>query len=211
LRRHYAVAGIVVAVLVAALIVFAGARSRGDAGGGSPHEADAATLPATPPATHPSPSADSPSPTDYAAMVGSLKARYDRDPSNATALALADAYLMTEQPTKAQRLYTKVLATDPDNEDAKSQLALALHAGGHDVQALGLLTSVLKADPRNQLAHFNLAVLYFSQQKSRQARDEWRRAAAIDPHTSIGHTSQSFVNLMEGNSGGGAGSNAKGG
>jgi tetratricopeptide (TPR) repeat protein len=208
LRRHYAVAGIVVAVLVAALIVFAGARSRGDAGGASAHEADAATLPAT----HPSPSADSPSPTDYAAMVGSLKARYDRDPSNATALALADAYLMTEQPTKAQRLYTRVLATDPDNEDAKSQLALALHASGQDVQALSLLTSVLKADPRSQLAHFNLAVLYFSQQKSRQARDEWREAAAIDPHTSIGHTSQSFVNLMEGHTGAAAGSSAtKGG
>ena len=207
MRRHYAVAGIVVAVLVAALIVFAGARSRGDgASGGDAHDADAATLPTT----RPAPSAESPSPTDYAAMVGLLEARYARQPSNATALALADAYLMTEQPAKAQRLYTRVLASDPDNEDAKSQLALALHASGHDDQALGLLTSVLKADPRSQLAHFNLAVLYFSEQKSRQARDEWREAAAIDPDTSIGHTSQSFVNLMQGVTGSGAGA-AKGG
>ena len=205
MRRHYAVAGIVVAVLVAALIVFAGSRSRGDDNGGGAHKATAAT----PPTTHPSPSAQSPSPTDYAAMVGLLKARYARHPSNEkAALALADAYLMTEQPAKAQRLYTKVLATDPDNEDAESQLALALHASGHDDQALSLLTSVLRADPSSQLAHFNLAVLYFSEQKSSQARDEWRKAAAIDPHTSIGHTSQSFVNLMEGDTGGGA---AKGG
>jgi tetratricopeptide (TPR) repeat protein len=210
LRRHYAVAGIVVAVLVAALIVFAGSRSRGDDTGAAAHEANAATLPPA----HPSPSAESPSPTDYAAMVGLLQARYARHPSNEkTALALADAYLMTEQPAKAQRLYTKVLATDPDNEDAESQLALALHASGRDDQALSLLTGVLKADPRSQLAHFNLAVLYFSQQRSRQARDEWRKAAAIDPHTSIGHTAQSFVNLMAGVTGGGgaASSAAKGG
>jgi tetratricopeptide (TPR) repeat protein len=199
LRRHYAVAGIVVAILVAALIVVAGSRSRGDDRSGAAHDAAAATLPAT----RPSPSALSPSPTDYVAMVRLLQARYARHPSDAkTEMELADAYLMTEHPIKAQRLYTKVLATDPDNQNARSQLAMALHASGHDDQALALLTGVLKVNPHNQLAHFNLAILYFSQQKARQARDEWKKAAAIDSDTSIGRTAQSFVNLMEGNTGG---------
>ena len=49
---------------------------------------------------------------------------------------LANAYLMTEQPTKARRLYARVLASDPGNETAKAQLAMALHADGHDDQAL---------------------------------------------------------------------------
>ena len=209
MRRHYAVAGIVVAILVAVLIVFAGSRSRGD-NAGAAHDANAATLPATLPS--PSSSTESPSPTDYAAMVRLLKARYDRDPSNAkTTMALADAYLMTEQPAKAQRLYNKVLAAEPANQDAKSQLALALHASGHDDQALDLLTAVLKVNPRSQLAHFNLAVLYFSEQKSRQAREEWNEAAAIDPGTSIGHTARSFVNLMQGSMGGAQSNTPKGG
>jgi tetratricopeptide (TPR) repeat protein len=208
LRRNYAVAGIVVAILVAALIVVAGSRSRSDDKSGAGHDRNTAAVPST----RPSPTTESPSPTDYAAVIRLLKARYAEHPSSTTtAMALADAYLMTEQPTKAQRLYASVLAADPGNQDAESQLALALHASGHDDQALDLLTGVLKVNPRSQLAHFNLAVLYFSQQKSRQAREEWNRAAAIDPASNIGHTARSFVNLMQGSMGGAQPSTSNGG
>jgi Tfp pilus assembly protein PilF len=79
---------------------------------------------------------------------------------------------------------------------------MALHAGGHDVQALALLNGVLATDPHSQLGHYNLAILYFSQQKSDSARDEWQKAAAIDPASSIGKSAQNFVDLMEDSSGG---------
>lgn len=198
MRRNYAVAGIVVAVLVAALIVVAGSRSPGGQSSSTP-VAHASDLPSA----HPSIGSTSASPTDYGAMIKTLEARYARDPASAkTAMSLADAYLMTEQPTKAERLYGRVLASDPGNEAAKAQLAMALHADGRDDQALTLLTGVLRADPRSQLAHYNLAVLYFSEQKSDQARSEWQKAAAIDPTSGIGKTAQNFVNLMEDNTGG---------
>jgi len=204
-RKRYAVAGIVVAILVASLIVAAGSRSPSDKSGANAQVASAATLPA-----HPSPGSSGASPTDYAAMVRLLEARYARHPSNAkTAMSLADAYLMTEQPAKAQRLYSKVLAGDPGNETAKAQLAMALHADGRDGTALDLLTSVLHSDPRSQLAHYNLAVLYFSQQRSDLARDEWRKAAAIDPTSGIGRTAQSFVDVMDDGGGSGHASAAK--
>jgi len=112
-------------------------------------------------------------------------------------MALADAYLMTEQPGKAEALYTRVLAAQPDNETAKAQLAMALHASGHDDQALQLLTSVLATNPHSQLAHYNLAILYFSHQRADLARDEWRKAATIDPRSGIGRTARSFVDLMD--------------
>ena len=192
MRKQYAVAGIVVAVLVASLIVLAGSRAPGrTAATGA--EASAATLPtdvASPGATTAG--------TDYAVMVKLLAARYARHPaSTQDAMTLADAYLMTEQPGKAEALYAKVLAAEPDNQTAKAQLAMALHAAGHDDQALELLTAVLEANPRSQLAHYNLAVLYFSQQRADLARDEWRRAAAIDPTSGLGRTARSFVVLMD--------------
>jgi tetratricopeptide (TPR) repeat protein len=192
LRKRYAVAGIVVAILVAGLIVLVGSRSPGRTAAATT-EASAATLPAS----VPSPTA-SPSDTDYAAMVKLLSARYTRHPSSTrNAMALADAYLMTEQPLKAEALYGKVLAADPGNQTAEAQLAMALHASGRDDQALRLLTSVLAANPRSQLAHYNLAILYFSQQRAALARDQWRKAAAIDPSSGIGRTARSFVDLMD--------------
>jgi tetratricopeptide (TPR) repeat protein len=190
LRKRYAVAGIVVAMLVASLIVLAGSRSSGRTAAATT-EASAATLPA--PAASPSASD-----TDYAAMVKLLSARYIRHPSSThDAMALADAYLLTEQPLKAETLYDKVLAADPGNQTAEAQLAMALHAAGRDDRALRLLTTVLAANPRSQLAHYDLAILYFSQQRAGLARDEWRKAAAIDPTSGIGRTARSFVDLMD--------------
>jgi tetratricopeptide (TPR) repeat protein len=207
LRRNYAVAGIVVAVLVATLIVVAGSRSPGNGSSSADHETSASALPTD----HPSTGSSTGSLTDYGAMVKLLEARYAKHPSDTkTAMNLADAYLMTEQPTKAQRLYTKVLASDPSNETAKVQLAMALHADGRDEQALALLRGVLQTDPRSQLAHYNLAILYFSEQKSAEARDEWKEAAAIDPTSGIGESAQNFVNLMAGSTGGPHPSGAKG-
>jgi len=200
-RKRYAVAGIVVAILVASLIVAAGSRSPSAPSGASTQDAGAANLPA-----QPSPDPSRTSPTGYAAMVRLLEARYAKHPSSTrTAMSLADAYLMTGQPAKAQRLYTKVLAVDPTNQTAKAQLAMALHADGSDATAFGLLSSVLRSNPRNQLAHYNLAILYFAQQRSDLARDEWRKAAAIDPTSGIGRTAQSFVDVMDEGAGAGSG------
>ncbi len=119
-------------------------------------------------------------------MVKLLEARYAKHPSDTkTAMDLADAYLMTEQPAKAQRLYTKVLASDPSNETAKVQLAMALHADGRDAQALALLKGVLQTDPHSQLAHYNLAILYFSEQKSRRGQRRVEEGGGDRPH--VGH------------------------
>ena len=199
MRKRYAVAGIVIAILVATLIVVAGSRgpSEESSDADTGNVAGASTLPA-----HPSPGSNTASPTDYAAMVKLLEARYAKHPTDSkTAMELADAYLMTEQPAKARQLYARVLARDPGNETAKLQLAMALHAGGNDDAALALLNGVLKTDPSSQLAHYNLAILYFSEQKSGQAREEWKRAASIDPASHLGRSAQNFVDLMDDSTG----------
>jgi cytochrome c-type biogenesis protein CcmH/NrfG len=198
-RKHYALAGIVVAVLVGALIVIAGSRSSDSGSSAAAQPGATASLPPG----HPSIGASATSQPNYGKMVTSLEARYKKNPADTkTALALADAYLMNEQPAKAQHLYVKVLSRNPANTTAKVQLAMALHAGGDDAKALDLLTGVIKTDPNNQLAHYNLAILYFSQQKSDLAKAEWEKAAAIDPKTSIGISAQNFVNLMANGTGG---------
>jgi Tfp pilus assembly protein PilF len=197
LRKHYAVAGVVVAILVATLIVVAGSRSSSD----SESVPDTTGTPSAP-AGHPAVGTNAPDPADYSAMVKLLATRYSRDPADTkTALALANAYLMTDQPTKARRLYTKVLKSDPGNETAQVQLAMAFHGDGNDAQAFQLLNGVLRSDPSSQLAHYDLAGLYFSEQKSSLARDEWKKAAALDPASGVGKMAQNFVDLMAQNTG----------
>ena len=196
MRKQYAVAGVVVAIMVAALIVVAGSRS--SQGSDPAHKASAKSTTTS----HTSVTPSARTPIDYSAMVKLLTARYARNPADTRiALALANAYLMTDRPRKAGRLYTKVLKSEPDNETAKVQLAMAFHADGNDSQAFELLNAVLRADPRSQLAHYDLADLYFSEQRAALARDEWKRAAALDPTSGVGKMSQDFVNLMDATTG----------
>jgi len=189
-RKQYAVAGVIVAVLVAALIVVAGSRSSDNTPTASATGAKGAT--ASLPPGHPSiaPSTSPQAQPDYGKMVTALEAKYKKDP-NDTKVALS----------LGRTLYAKVLAKEPGNEEAKVQYAMALHAGGNDARAFELLDQVIKTDPDSQLAHYNLAILYFSQQKADLAKSEWSKAAQIDPSTSIGRSAMNFVNLMEDSSG----------
>lgn len=197
MRRHYALAGIVVAVMVAALIVVAGSHSSATDVSTTGKGASTSLPPG-----HPSIAPSSSARPDYAKMIAALETRYSKHPDDTKiALSLADAYLMNEQTAKASRLYARVLEREPSNQTAKVQYAMALHASGNDTKALELLNDAIKANPDDQLAHYNLAILYFSRQESSLAKAEWQKAAAIDPTTSLGASAQNFVNLMQNSTG----------
>jgi Flp pilus assembly protein TadD len=207
-KRNYTLAGLTLAVLVFGLIVVAGTI-----GGGS-STAPAATVDASTqaplgasalPSGHPSVGgADqgagvTGSGNDLSAMIASLEKKYRQNPDSVEAgAALADAYLMDEQPDKALKLYNDLLAADPGNGDLRAQLAMAYHAKRDDDRATALLDAVLAGDPGNQTAHYNLAIIYFSQDRTDEAKQEWQAAARIDPASRLGVSAQNFVDLMEG-------------
>jgi cytochrome c-type biogenesis protein CcmH/NrfG len=58
---------------------------------------------------------------------------------------------------------------------------------------------VLKAHPDDQDAHYTLAIVYFSAGRVDEAKQEWQTAAGIDPTSTTGRRSQSFVDLLEDN------------
>ena len=57
---------------------------------------------------------------------------------------------------------------------------------------------MLAAHPDDQDAHYSLAIVYFSGGRVDEAKQEWQTAARIDPSTTTGRRSQSFVDLLEG-------------
>ena len=56
---------------------------------------------------------------------------------------------------------------------------------------------MLKAHPDDQAAHYTLAIIYFSSGRVGEAKAEWQTAAKVDPSSTTGKRSQSFVDLLE--------------
>ena len=199
MRRHYLLAGVAVAIGLAAVVIAVGLRS-GTASGAAGATAE---LPAGHPAVEQTATAES-SPVPEAAP--SLETRIERleearsdDPGDVgTLLRLGDAYFLSQRNRRAERAYSDALALDPDNPAAKVRLAMVWHAAGDTKRAEKAIVKVLAGKPDDQEAHYSLAIIYFSTDRSRQARDEWSKAAKLDPGSVIGRRSQSFVNLLDG-------------
>jgi Tfp pilus assembly protein PilF len=86
---------------------------------------------------------------------------------------------------------------EPGNAAAQVGLALVWHAQGDSKKAEAALRSVLAAHPDDQKAHYSLAIVYFSAGRVDEAKAEWQTAARIDPTSTTGQRSQSFVDLLD--------------
>ena len=86
----------------------------------------------------------------------------------------------------------------PGNETAAVRLAMVWHAEGQTGRATAAIDAVLVKDPGQQEAHYSLAIIYFSENDVEAAKSQWMAAAKIDPTSTIGRRSQSFVDLLEG-------------
>ncbi len=201
LRRHYLLTGVALALALATLVVAVGLRSGDESGTAG------ATSPDGLPSGHPSvgdsgAATVSPAPsasTSIQQTIARLEGEVADDPDDIqTLLKLGDAHFMAQHNARAANVYADVLALDPDSAAAKVKLAMVWHADGQTKRAEKAITKVLAARPGDQEAHYSLAIIYFSTDRSRQARDQWKKAALIDPTTVIGRRSQSFVDLLDG-------------
>jgi tetratricopeptide (TPR) repeat protein len=204
LRKNYVVAGVGVAVLVAATIVVVGAIS----GGG-----DAASTVAGPsssgqslPPGHPAVSdkagGSTPAPVTADAVqqkIATLKRASADQPDNvAVLLDLGETYFLAQRYPQAARTFRAALRIEPRNPTATVRLAMVWHADGQSQRAAQAIKAVLEKTPQNQEAHYSMAIIYFSADRIDDAKAEWAAAAKLDPSSIIGRRSQSFVDLLEG-------------
>lgn len=202
MRRSFALIAVGTAVAVAAVIVIAGMTS--DDGGEASGAGAGGTATGALPSGHPSiaaegePTAAPSTEPDAHATIARLEKRRAKDPSDVdTLLDLGEAYFLAQRLQQAERAYSEAVAQEPDNAAAHVGLALVWHARGDSKRAATALRAVLEAHPEDQEAHYTLAIVYFSSGRLGEAKAEWQTAAKVDPSSTTGKRSQSFVDLLE--------------
>ena len=201
MRRSLAFIAVGLAVAAAAAVVIAGMSSGGGETAGASGEPATGALPSG----HPSVAADQDgsepeivSDADSGDAISLLEARRAKDPDDvAVLLDLGSAYFMAQRLTQAEQAYSEVLDLEPDSAAAQVGLAMVWHAQGDSKRAETALRAVIKEHPDDQDAHYSLAIVYFSTGRIDEAKDRWETAARIDPKSTTGRRSQSFVDLLE--------------
>jgi cytochrome c-type biogenesis protein CcmH/NrfG len=202
-RRSLAFIAVGVAVAVAAAVIIAGMSSGGGETAGPPDEPAAGALPTG----HPSVAmgqddaagqAEAQAEADSGSAIAGLQAKLAEDPGDvAVLLDLGNAYFMAQRLPQAEQAYSQALALEPESTTAQVGLAMVWHAQGDSKHAESALLTVIKEHPDDQDAHYSLAIVHFSAGRIGEAKAQWQTAAGIDPSSTTGRRSQSFVDLLE--------------
>jgi tetratricopeptide (TPR) repeat protein len=82
---------------------------------------------------------------------------------------------------KARELYDKVLAANPDNLDAKTNLGMAYMSSDNPVKGIGLLREVLEQDPKNEKVLYNLGILAIQSNQYDKAVERFSQLVQVNP------------------------------
>jgi tetratricopeptide (TPR) repeat protein len=115
-------------------------------------------------------------------LLNSLRDRIAQNPNDLQALVgLATLYFDAQKFDQAAPYYRRALAIDPENQDTRTDYATALHATGHDLEALGELQKVLAKQPNFAPALFNEGIVASTIGRRSQAIDAFKRFLAVSP------------------------------
>mgnify|MGYP006276015421 CR=1 FL=1 len=96
-------------------------------------------------------------------------------------LETAKSLQQKNQLQKAELLYRKVLAQDPENAEALHFLGVIAFQTGHLQQAVQLIEASVKQDSSVPRAHFNLGYVYEASGEKEKALASYFRAAELNP------------------------------
>ncbi len=147
--------------------------------GGAPAAADAPT--GAPP---PGPAiAGGGPPAPVMQILTDLKARVAKNPRDIAAFVeLGDLYFDAQKFDGAIGYYKSALALDPTNPDVRNDEAAALHATGHDLDALHEVDRVLAERANFPQALFNRAIILGAMGRRSDAVSAYQAFIAAAPH-----------------------------
>jgi tetratricopeptide (TPR) repeat protein len=118
-------------------------------------------------------------------LLNDLHARLDKNPQDIAALVeLGNLYFDAQKFDQAVSYYQRSLKLDPTNPDVRNDEAAALHASGHDLDALREIDKVLAERPDFPQALFNKGVVLRAMGRRSDAADAYRAYLKVAPHDS---------------------------
>ena len=147
-----------------------------------------------------------PTPTpEQQQRIAELEKRVKEQPDDNTAkVDLANIYYDLERHADAIPLYRSYLEKNPDDPDARTDMAYSIASSGDLPGAIVELNRVTKANPQHQNSAYNLAIMYLST-RNRDSTTAWlRHVVAIDSTTRQGQLASQLLNELEHAHGAGA-------
>ncbi|MGI4875127.1 MAG: tetratricopeptide repeat protein [Janthinobacterium lividum] len=83
---------------------------------------------------------------------------------------------------KAMELYDKVLAANPNNLDAKTNLGMAYMSSDNPVRGVTLLREVLAQDPKNEKVLYDLGILAMQSNQLDKAAERFGQLVQVNPN-----------------------------
>lgn len=115
-------------------------------------------------------------------LLTQLKARVAKNPRDIAALVeLGNLYFDASKFDQAITYYKRALALDPTNPDVRNDQAAALHATGHDLDALREVNHVLAERPNFPQALFNRGIILGSMGRRSDAVVAYREFLRVAP------------------------------
>jgi tetratricopeptide (TPR) repeat protein len=112
--------------------------------------------------------------------INDLRAAAELEPDTIVRLRLAEVYARNKQHADAIALLQTILKAEPDNSEARTQLAAAMIDSGKAAEAITALEALVKEQPNRADLHAQLAELYLTTQPDK-ALDQYLAAAKLEP------------------------------
>jgi PhoH-like ATPase len=124
-----------------------------------------------------------------------LKEILRNDPNNLPALVtIGNYYFDRKQYSKAITYYQKALDIQPENNNVRTDMAIALFNLGRVDDALNQLEIAIKNDPKHALAHFNRAIILWQGKGNlKEAKKEFENYLKLEPQGKLSQEAKAAI------------------
>jgi uncharacterized membrane protein YvbJ len=94
---------------------------------------------------------------------------------------------------KAINNYNKYLTKNPENADARVDMAICYYNLGDNTTAISEMESALKYQPKHQIAHLNLGIVNLASRNISASKDWFQKTVELDPNSEAGKRAQELL------------------
>ena len=130
----------------------------------------------------------------FGQLIEEFERMIKKDPKNPSVRAnLGDIYFESGRYQEAIEQYKIALELNPKDADTLNDIGLAHYYTGKPELAVEYLRKGTEVDPLFQRGWLSLGVVLVSVDKTKEAKEAWQKAYALDPNSEVGVEAKKFM------------------